>query len=382
MDKENYKAKIRQVGNNLVEAFKRNGNIGNGLNGPYDDDETEVRYLAHLAVIASVESQKYGRQDCRDVAEEIGCKLLSMHDGNHVYKMRVKPGKDECNGVIGHAWLVEGLLYVYKVTGDQKYLDESEKICKNHAFNNKIGLWGRPLKGCGDSAIDFTFNHQLWYAVTLAELLKERADAELQRQLDTFLMKLPELVTFNRDGRVAHGIYKRVSWKGTLKYKMARVRNVVKEKAGKPSLSYKEVGYHTFNLMAFARLYRLCPDAPIFKTKQIWKALDFLKKDYFQKELEEGNIRMDASTHGKTLTKEESSINIYGYPYNVPGFEAMYCKAVFGDAVSDEAAQRLMERQMALTWDEEQERLGRLCHDKVSVNYRVYEYYRYFEITE
>jgi len=372
--------KIRAVGNRLLKQYADSELIETGLNGPYDDDETEVRYLAHLLVIATIECKLYGHHEYRDLINNMGEKLLSMKDANHVYRMRVKPGKDECNGVIGHAWLIEGLLYAYKATGDDKYLEESERICVNHAFNNKIGLWGRPLMGNSDSAIDYTFNHELWYAATLAELLQARSNTELQRQLDAFLEKLPEIVTINREGRVAHGIYCRISKKAAFKCIIARLRDVTWEKLSKPNLRYKEVGYHVFNLMAFARLYRILPKCEFWNTKSFKAALDFVKNNYFFDELEQDNILMDASTHGDQLTKEETSVNIYGYPYNVPGFELMYCKEVFGDKMDEKITRKILSRQMELTWDEENGIFGKLCHDKVSINYRVYEYYRYLEV--
>lgn len=372
--------KIRAVGNRLLKQFADSELIETGLNGPYDDDETEVRYIAHLLVIAAIECKLYGHHEYRELINVMGEKLLSMKDENHVYRMRVKPGKDECNGVIGHAWLIEGLLYAYKATGDDKYLEESERICVNHAFNNKIGLWGRPLMGYSDSAIDYTFNHELWYAATLAELLHVRSNSVLQRQLDIFLEKLPKIVTINRDGRVAHGIYCRLSKRTRLKYIIARLRDIACEKISMPSLRYKEVGYHVFNLMAFARLYRLLPEYSFWKSNRFKTALDFVKEEYFKTELEQDNLQMDSSTHGDKLTDEEASINIYGYPYNVPGFELMYCKAVFGDKIDDESVRTILSRQFDLTWDEEKGTFGNMCHDKVSINYRIYEYYRYLEL--
>lgn len=379
MSIDNITNNVRAVGNRLINKFNETSNVDTGLNGPYDDNETEVRYLAHLIVIAAIECKLYGHLEYRSVIERMSEKLLSMKDKNHIYKMRVKPGKDECNGVIGHAWLIEGLLYAYNVTGDEKYIVESERICENHAFNNKIGLWGRPLKGSGDDAIDFTFNHELWYAATLAELLQVRSNKILQTQLDIFLRKLPNIVTINREGRVAHGIYCRSSPKKAIKYKVARFRDIVCEKLSMPSLRYKEVGYHVFNLMAFARLYKIMPEYDFWNSNCFKASLDYIKKDYFKKELELNNIQMDASTHGDKLTMGETSINIYGYPYNVPGFEIMYCREVFGDKIDDISARILLSRQFDLTWDENKGLFGNMCHDKVSINYRVYEYYRYLE---
>jgi len=370
---------IRQVGNGLIKSYSETNKAQTGINGPYDDPETEVRYLAHLLVITAVEYLKYNKVEYEDVIVSIADRLLSMKQSNGVYKMRMKSGKDECNGTIGHAWLIEGYLYAYKALREQKFLVEIERIFLMHSFSNRLGLWGRPLLGCNDNSIDYTFNHQLWYAATLAEFLQVKPNKELQRQLKIFLEKLPQTVTTSCDGRVAHAIYGRISLKAAFKYKIVKLRDGVNDILSRPSLRYKEIGYHVFNLMAFARIYKLYPNVTFFNSSRFKKALGIVSTSCFIKELEADNMNMDASTHGSSLASDEQSINIYGYPYNVPGFEIMYCGGVFSDIIGEETVQKMMTRQFELTWDNESKKFGRLCHDKVSVNYRVYEFYRYLE---
>ena len=52
---------IRSLGKKLIEEYMASGHVKSGINGPYDDSETEVRNLAHLMVIASIEYLKYGK---------------------------------------------------------------------------------------------------------------------------------------------------------------------------------------------------------------------------------------------------------------------------------------------------------------------------------
>lgn len=380
MQQIDYTDKIRKVGEKLINRYLHTGHVETGINGPYDDPETEVRYLAHLIVIVAVECEIFGHSEYKSVVEQLGQQVLSMKSSAGTYKMRQKDEKDQCNGTIGHAWLVEGLLYAYKVTGEEKYLDESERILMMHRFNEKIGLWGRPLMGNDDNAIDFTFNHELWYAATLAEFLQVRKNEQLQKQLDVFMGKLVRTITIIKEGRVAHAIYGRLSTRSALKYKVVRLRDVVNERLSLPSLRYKEIGYHLFNIVAFARLYKIYPESHFFKTKRFKNALDFVNKEEFYKELEENNLKMDASSHGDSLTKEEKTINIYGYPYNVPGFEVLFCQEIFKETIRKDTADKILKRQMELTWDECGGKFGKCCHDSVSVNYRIYEFYRYLEL--
>lgn len=371
---------IRLVGKQLIEDYLKSGHVAMGINGPYDDPETEVRNLAHLVVITAIECISYNIIEYRSLVARMADELLSMVSTDGTYKMRQKTGKDQCNGVIGHAWFNEGLLYAYKVTGDNKYIDEAVRICRIHEFQHKLGLWGRPLMGNNDSAIDFTFNHQLWYAASLAELITVVDDINLKTQLDRFFSCLEQNLKIKSNGRIAHSIYSRIRRKEALKMRIKKAVEFIKESIGRPSLRYKEVGYHIFNLMAFARLYNACPKYEFFCSKKFKKICSYLNDTTFQNELESANLQMDGSSHGNSLSNEEKSLNIYGYPYNVVGFEIAYCKRILGERINDKAAEKLISKQFKLTWDDDKNCFGNLCHDRHTVNYRIYEYYRCIEL--
>ena len=381
MKLSDYTKIIRFVGSTLIQDYISTGHVQTGINGPYDDPETEVRYLAHLIVIASVECLKYGKEDYRSLVSKMGNQLLSMKQENGLYKMRQKSGKDECNGTIGHAWLVEGLLYVYKVTGNEKFIDESERIFMMHGFNQKLCLWGRPLMGCDDNAIDYTFNHQLWYAASLAEFLQVRYNANLKKQLDSFCKNLPHTITINRIGRIGHCIYKRVLALSAVKIKIVRIRDLIRELTGIPNFKYKEVGYHSFNLMALARLYKVVGCILFYKTSRFTKTLKFINENY-KNELIKDNIKDNGTSYGNTLSNLEKSINIYGYPYNVPGFELMYCSIVWPEYLPSKLVVSILKEQFNQTWDNTINIFGEKCHDRINVNYRIYEYYRYLELAD
>lgn len=380
MNQEECNNLIRGVGEALIEHYKATGQVETGINGPYDDPETEVRYLAHLIVIAAIEFLKFNKVTYKPLIAVMGDRLLSMRQSNGIYKMRQKSGKDDCNGTIGHAWLVEGLLYAYKSTGNDIFLKESERILLMHEFNSKIGLWGRPLMGNDDNAIDFTFNHELWYAATVAEFLQYKNNSNLNQELNIFLKKLPNIITINKSGRIAHSIYTRTQSEGKIKYRVARMRDVAMEMLKRPNMKYKEDGYHLFNIMAFARLYKLKPECAFFKTNSFHNALSYVSNESFIDSLQSPHINMDCNSYGETLKNDECEINIYGYPYNVPGFEGCFCSAVFDNIIKKEVALRLLNKQFELTWNEKDHLFGKKCHDKAAVNYRLYEFYRYLEI--
>lgn len=373
---------IRSIGRSLVDAFVATGMAYTGINGPYDDPETEVRNLSHLLVIASIEYSKYGMRNYYNAIVNIADRILAMKDSTGIYIMRMKGEKDRCNGVIGHAWLIEGLLYAYKVTNEEKYLKECKNIINKHDFNYDIGLWGRPLEKANDDSIDYTFNHQLWYAATLLEANQYLKDEKLTEEFKCFCLKLSNNFKVGLNGRIVHGIFNRLNkkqkYREVLKYYIFCLYEII----GRRSFKYKEEGYHMFNIMAFARIFVIDEYAPIFKCNKVRKALSYCNSSSLYEGLLSSKLQEDLSGHGKITKKEESEINIYGFPYNVPGFEIKYVAQAFKGIIEKEQEDRLLNNQMNLIFCADKDNYLLRCHDKITIQYRVYEYYRFLEIAK
>ncbi len=371
--------KIRAVGQQLIQDYS-NGILYGGINGPYDDPETKVRNLAHLCIMTSIEIMTYKKSEYVPLLNKMGDELMSLRDESGLYVMRQKAGKDICNGVIGHAWVNEALIYLWRVTNDDVYIDIAVDLSKRHAFNATIGLWGRPGQEATDDTIDYTFNHQLWYAATLAELNEAVHISTFEDQLDIFLEKLRFNFSTTKDGKVSHSIYRRLGTANSLKQMVKKDLNTVKEKMNKPSLAYKEEGYHVFNMMAFARLYRLYRKHSFFTSKEFKNAKNYMYSQKLLDGLENKSIEMDSSLHNGITVDEEKTLNIYGYTYNVPGFEILYVDEIFGGGLENPIVKQCRSRQFEYTYDDSTEKFGAMCHDKITINYRVYEYYRYLEM--
>ena len=381
MEYQNFDEKIRNVGRKLIADYLKFG-IVCGINGPYDDSETEARNLAHLIIITAIEIITFGSDKYFPVLEKMGNELCSLKNEDGLYKMREKIGKDNCNGVIGHAWINEAFIYLYKITKNNKYLKMAYEISNKHSFQRNIGLWGRPGMGNSEQAIDFTFNHQLWYAATLAELNYYTKDRDFEEQLNIFMQNLKGNLCIMHDGKIAHSIYRRLTAVSNMKYVVKKALNNFNEKNLKPSFAYKEEGYHMFNMMAFARIYNFFPKHYFFETKKFKKAIDYINNDLFLEGLLDKNIELDLSFHNKIENPNEKNINIYGYPYNVPGFEILYSSVIFQGMINSDIVDECIKQQFELTFNENEGIFGSKCHDKNTINYRVYEYYRYLEIVK
>ena len=71
-------------------------------------------------------------------------------------------------------------------------------------------------------------------------------------------------------------------------------------------------------------------------------------------------------------------INIYGIPYNVPGFELMYISKIMPSYISQDVANYYFEQQIKWSFTENGE-INENIIDKNIFRYRIYEYYLYLE---
>lgn len=374
-----YETIIHEVALKLINEYKLNEKVYSGVNGPYDDPESIARNLAHLIIITCIEDKLNGGYIA--LINTMGEELQNLIEKNGLYVMRNKKGKDQCNGVIGHAWIIEAFVYLYIHLNNKKYLELAKNIADKHKFSEKHKLWYIPQE-TSNLQLDLTLNHQLWYAASLAELNQKLNDTRFENEIQLFLNNLPNICKNSLNGKIAHSIYVGDGIKGKIKSKIKRWIDISNEVMNRPSMSYKEQGYHVFNLMAFARIYLLFPDKHIYTSKFFKRAINYVNSDYYFKGLLSRCIDKDKSLHNEFISNDENNINVYGYPYNVPGFELMYINAVLGEkfGIKDSVVKRCFEEQVEVTYSSIDEYFTKTCHDKWAVNYRIYEYYRFLEI--
>lgn len=370
---------IRDVGLNLIVEYSLSGKVKSGCNGPYNDEETNIRNLCHLIVITAIEN-KLSNKKFKNELIKMGEQLLNSAEISGLYVLRKSSSKDTSNGVIGHAWVIEALLYLYYELNDRKYIERAIKIFEAHKFDYRLGLWKRPSINGTKPTIDFTFNHQLWFAASACELFAATQNIEIKEKLEIFLKKLPSLIRIDRNGLICHNILIRNTIIGTLKAKLKRFLDIFNRYINKPSFYYKENGYHIFNVAAFARMYRILPEYEFWNSSKFNAIINYLNSEKLQKELLKNNITLDKSLKNNISDKKLKKINIYGYPYNVPGFEFYYIKQVFGDKVSTVMTEKYLSKQIELTYDETTKKFGKFCNDVNTINYRIYEYYRGLEM--
>ena len=374
--KAHYSEELLSVGRQLIEQYRDGQQISCGINGPYDDVETRIRNLCHLIVITSIEvnilNQDKYLQDIITMTNDL---ISERNRRDGLYVLRMKEGKDGCNGVIGHAWVIEALVYAWKASRRDEYIEEARRIAKKHKINEKLGLWYIPDK---NAVIDYTLNHQLWYAASVAELLVEIDDEEIERQFSVFMNSLGKNFTVSHGGRISHLVKRTESLKGTCKEIIKKYINFCKELLGMPSLRYKESGYHLFNIVALARIYKL-KKHEFFLSKKFLGSIEYMNRTQFLMGLLDKNIQLDNSLHNEKLTPEECEVNIYGYPYNVPGFELLYVSSIIEGKIKKECVDECYAKQIELIYKKVINGEKSVCHDTATIKYRIYEYYRFLE---
>jgi len=303
-----------------------------GHNGPYRDPETPVRNTAHWLITLSRAYEWTGKGIFLELVDKFGMFLLSNRARPHGYafNLRTKETKDRCNGLIGQAWTFEGLVEAGRLLGDCRHTCLAEEVFFQHHFDKKIGLWHRLEINGQLLPLDPTFNHQLWFAAC-ASLIEGERSSEILRRVTRFLDCLEMNLSVLPNGLLYHPIERLLeehlpgqfdlntrtrktvrNWLLVLK-DVCLPEKVQREKIGRKTheeLIYKSIGYHAFNMFAFALLKQQIPNHPFWSSKVLEKMVTYMLTDEYRAGLED---------------------NRYGYAYNPPGFEVPFSLYVLKD---------------------------------------------------
>lgn len=330
------------------------GEFPGGHNGPYHDPETPVRVTAHWAVALEAAHRLSGEARHADAAAAAVGYLLSRpaRPAGAAFHCRRNPEKDLSNGLIGQAWAIEALAGPGVRLGVAGSTETACEVADLHPFDEDVGLWRRVNVDGSYRGYDLAFNHQLWFAAALASIDPTAAPG-LAARVDRFLDVVGAgLLRTARDGRVIHAIPDpspaRRAASAALpprggRRRLAQWRRRVR----------KEIGYHAFNLHAFATLRRLRPDHGLWESPRLRRAVRYVRSPSFLQGL---------------------AGNEFAFPYNPPGFEVPWALVAFGlaDRDSPEVA-HWVRRQIDHGWHAERGALVRGTADERTAAARVYE---------
>ena len=248
------------------------GDFPPGHNGPYYDKETPVRNTSHWLITMLKAYEISGKTIFKDSAYR-AAKYLTGSEArpmNATFFCRLNPEKDFCNGLIGQAWALEALIFASKVFEDHRYKNLAKTVFAAHPFDSNTGLWRIVNTDGSYRSFDMTFNHQLWFAAT-GGMIDPKSDGAIGHLVIRFLdcAQINHL-RVRRSGRIQHAItgppHKNVIL--SLSRFFFKHSN---SKAQKTEMVEKEIGYHAFNLCAFAILNEIFPDHPFWKTRKFFQ---------------------------------------------------------------------------------------------------------------
>ncbi len=354
MTKKRLSAFIANMADRAILKQAEDGSFAGGHDGPYRKKDSPVRNTAHwLFTLCSLYEQTQN-QKYHTAANKAADYLLSdkARPINASFWLGI-PGNNRHvgNGVIGQAWAIESLVKASRVLGRPDCYKLAEQVFLLHRFNEKTGIWNRVEQNGTSLEIDRTFNHQLWFAAAAATLYKTEAARE---QALIFLEKKGQHVVLYPNGIVNH---RSLMWQLPLladypkmpKELLRRLKALLKNK-----LIYKiSVGYHAFNLYAFAMLKQSFPDHTFWKSQKMDRMLKVTHTVAFQNQLVG---------------------NPYGYPYNPPGIELAFAYEVFDAAFAAVAGLKWLQRQAIETYNPETGSLLSLnSPDPLTSDARIYE---------
>lgn len=297
------------VDTTLIKQHKT-GYFFSGHNGPYFDQETPVRNTGHwliafLKVYDITKNKKY-----LDAAEKAIKYLLSKEARpmNAAFWHRKNPKKDFSNGLIGQAWSIEALSVAAQYFDNSEIIKTARDVFFMHPFNEKTGLWQRVGVDGSHLSIDGTFNHQLWFAASAGLLEAQCKDKEISGRIKIFMDNLDKNLALYFSGLIVHRSKPRDTV-GIIKNLLRCFKNYSFQKE-----KLRSVGYHQFNLYAFALLKAYIPGHHFWKSKKFKKLWQYANTDVYKRALNN---------------------NEFGYPYNPPGFEMAYTLEVFGATIPD-----------------------------------------------
>ena len=225
-----------------------------GQNGAYGDPETPIRNTSHWLVSFCHAYRATGDARFKAAAELCLAYLLGRFGevrGSMI--CRNSAGKDQSNGVLGQAQVVEALYEAWVTFGSAEAREAAIALIKRHPFNAANFCWNRVTSDGVVFSPDFTFNHQLYYAATISLWAQE--DSAVAADLDRFVKGLRYTLRTRPGGRIAHDIINRSSAR-------TRLASFVNENKALylGNLAKKETDYHCYNLYAFSLLHERVPD--------------------------------------------------------------------------------------------------------------------------
>ena len=329
---------------------REDGSFPPGHNGPYFDQETPVRNTGHWIITFLKIYEINGDSKFLDGAHKAVNFLLSekARPMKAAFWHRKNLENDFSNGLIGQAWSMEALSVAAEYFDNPDILETAHHVFLMHPFDEKQGLWRRIGVDGSYLSIDGTFNHQLWFAAAGVLLEKHSKNDEIDKRLNLFMKNVAENLSLYPSGLISHQLRSR-----NLAQRVKRLLRL-SDHFPRKEIKYKAVGYHPFNLYAFALLKDSFPNHSFWESRKFKALWVYANTEKYRKEL------------GKSK---------FGYAYNPPGFEMPFALEIFGGQMPDrrEKQEKWLTEQIRLCFDFDSGLMIKGTKDPETHSARIYE---------
>jgi hypothetical protein len=328
---------------NLIYLDSETAFYPGGQNGPHFALETPVRNTCHwmmaFAIGYSIRPELRYLEVTRALYRWLVKKCLFKKKNYYVFR---QVGPDWSNGVIGNAWIIESFVRVACHLKINQAYEVANSLYQTNHFNSRVGAWHRHDPINKKYTIDYTLDHQAWFACAASDLGKND-------EVNSFLMACQDgAFRVRPNGRIAHLYYS-----SDIGGRMRRIIFRYRELRMPEFIEEIEIGYHHYTLLPFARLYRCYRSHSFFKTIEFKKAISHIGLDWLK--------AVEASR--------------YGYQYNAPGFELPLIINAFESELDLNWADmhKVLEKQMKITGNKELNFCAENNPDPLTLSARIYE---------
>lgn len=348
-------AKTRYLEKDYAEA---------GMNGPYKILETSVRTTAHwietfVSMYRITKEQTY-LFIIKRFAEYLR-KCVNESENGAVISM--PNNQSHTNGLIGLAWIMDGLVKAGEVLNDSIYYDAALKIYNSQRYDFNAHLWDIVDSDGKCLGKDMAFNHNLWFAVSGYRLFQKTGNKVVEKQTGDYFRYIEKHLYIYRNGLISHFITNSGSVKADIKT-ILRCFFCELSGAGTPWNKKNQVeyerAYHLFSMYAFSQLYLINPRLDVFNTKKFNKM-----KQY--------------ALNANNFYDFDDQLQ-YAYYYNSPAYEYPLVAKVFGETESiNSTVEKFLNIHRSYI---QKAKKTRMDIDYITLDARVYEMLRYYELTE
>lgn len=361
---------MNKIIDDLIENLINNNlHIMPGNNGPYNCNDTSFRNISHWIGILKYKYFNTKNKEYKFAISKLADILCENICDNGTIKCFYDNSFSETNGVIGQAWVIEGLINAYNVCKDDKYYDAALRIFLSQKYDYNFHLW--KIVNCSNEILgfDYVFNHQLWFAASGYMINYAKENKIIYTKLEDFTKNIEKLYTCYNDGLLSHIAIVGNNFISVLKRIIKSTIKNIKYIGNKKKKLEIEKGYHLFDLYGFALLYKYSCGKLNINTKKFQKVLkyglDIKNNDY------ELRNYFDVGTANK-----------YGYAYNSPAFEFPYIDFIFNDENMKKYYKEMYKYQIDNLYDYKKKKFSNNTSDPNTLTSRIYELCRYFEESE